>query len=113
MIKKRKELKKKELEKRKLEKEKLKPTSNIDNINMMIDVKINLDKMSIRFLDDSSKYLIPLLNIETSQILVRFIQNSNTDSVENISNLLLESISKKQVPLSDYDINELVNGNLF
>ena len=73
----------------------------------MIDVKINLDKMSIRFLDDSSKYLIPLLNIETSQILVRFIQNSNTDSVENISNLLLESISKKQVPLSDYDINEL------
>ena len=107
LLKKKKELKKIEEEKKKLEKEKIKPTSNIDGINNMIDVKVILDKLSIRFLDDSGKYLIPLLNIETSQTIVKYIQNSDTDSVENISNLILESISKKEVPLSDYDINGL------
>ena len=107
MLKKKKMLKEIEMEKNKSEKKEQKPTSNLDDINNMIDVKIILDKTSIRFLDDSSKYLIPLLNIETSQTIVNYIQNSNTDSVENISNLILESISKKQVPLSDYDIKEL------
>ena len=51
--------------------------------------------------------MIPLLNIEANQIIFKYIQNSNTDSVENISNLILESITKKEVPLSDYDIKGL------
>ena len=107
MLKRKKELKRIEEEKKKLEKEEKKPTTNIDNINNMIDVKVTLEKSSIRFLDDSGRYLIHLLDIETSQTLIQYIQNSNSDSVENISNLILESISRKQVPLSDYDINEL------
>ena len=105
MLKKRKLRIKEEKEKEKTEQQK--PTSNIDDINNMIDVKLILDKISIRFLDDSGRYLIPLLNIETNQTLIKYIQNSNTDSVENISNLILESISKKEVLLSDYDINGL------
>ena len=107
MLKRKKELQKIEEEKKKLESKQKKPTSNLDNINNMIDVKVVLEKTSVRFLDDSGRYLIPLLNIETSQTLIQYIQNSNSDSVENISNLILESISRKQVPLSDYDINEI------
>ena len=107
LLKKKKRLKQLELEKKNPDKKEQKPTTNLDEINNMIDVKIILDKISIRFLDDSGKYLIPLLNIDTSQTIIKYIQNSNSESVENISNLLLESISKKQVPLSDYDINEL------
>ena len=107
LLRKKKKLKEIEKQKKKLEKEQIKPTFNTDNINNMIDVKVILDKTSIRFLDDSGTYLIPLLNIDTSQTIVKFIQNSNTDSVENISNLILESISRKKVPLSEYDINGL------
>ena len=107
MLKRRKKKIKEEKEQEKIEKEQEKPTSNIDDFNNMIDVKVNLDKIAIRFLDDSGRYLIPLLNIEANQIIVKYIQNSNPDSVENISNLILESICKKEVPLSDYDINGL------
>jgi hypothetical protein len=71
----------------------------------MKDIKVIFDKISIKFLDDSDNYLIPLLNIEASQTLYRLLFNSDTDSVENISNLLLESISRKEVPLEYYDIN--------
>ena len=110
----------KELEKQKLmekkirikeEKEKEKESSkiinNTDGINNMKDIKVIFDKISIKFLDDSDNYLIPLLNIEASQTLYRLLFNSDTDSVENISNLLLESISRKEVPLEYYDINGL------
>ena len=107
LLRKKKKLKEIEKQRKKLEKEQIKPTFNTDNINNMIDVKVILDKTSIRFLDDSGTYLIPLLNIDTSQTIVKFIQNSNTDSVENISNLILESISRKKIPLSYYDINGL------
>ena len=106
-----KELEKKKLQEKKTkikeEKESNKIINNTDGINYMKDIKVIFDKISIKFLDDSSNYLIPLLNIEASQTIYKLILNSDTDSVENISNLILESISRKEVPLEDYDINGL------
>ena len=103
----RKKLKKEEEQKKLMEEKTIKPFCNIDDINYMIDVKVTLDKTCIRFLDDSGLYLIPLLNIEANKTLIKYIQNSNSDCVENISNLILESIARKEVPLEEYDINGL------
>ena len=97
--------KKKELQEEKSKQAKV--VNNTDNLNYMMDVKLVFEKFSFKFLDDSGTYLIPLLNIETKEILIKYITNSNTDSVENISNLILESISRKEIPLKDYDINGL------
>ena len=72
-----------------------------------MDVKLTFQKFSFQFLDDSGEYLIPLLNIETKNILIKYITNSNLDSVENISNLILESVARKEVLLKDYDIKSL------
>ena len=94
---------KKELEKQKI----MKVKTNIEGINNMIDVKVAFEKLSFKYLDDSGAYLVPLLNIESHDILINYIQNSNPDSVENISNLIYESISRKEIDLKDYDINGL------
>ena len=101
--------KNKKLKKRIKEKieNKIKVPTNIDEINNMIDVKVTFEKLSFKYFDDSGAYLIPLLRIESHNILTHFIQNSNPDSVENISNLILESISRREIPLKDYDINGL------
>ena len=99
------EQKKKELQEEKAKQ--LKTVTNTDGINNMMDVNVVFSKFSFKFMDDSGMYLVPLLNIETKEILIRYIQNSNTDSVENISNLILESISRKEIPLEQYDINGL------
>ena len=97
--------KKKELVEQKLKQVQAK--TNIDDINYMMSVKVIIDKTSFKFMDDTGEYLIPLLSIDITQVLVRYIQNSNTDSVENVSNLILESISRKSIPLEEYDINGL------
>ena len=99
------EKKKKELQEEKAKQGKI--VYNTDNLNNMMDVKLIFEKFSFKFLDDSGAYLIPLLNIETREILIKYITNSNTDSVENISNLILESISRKEISLENYDINGL------
>ena len=99
-----------EKKKRELQEEKakqIKVINNTDGINNMMDISLVFSKFSFKFLDDSGLYLIPLLNIETREILIKYITNSNTDSVENISNLILESISRKEIPLKEYDINGL------
>ena len=85
----------------------MKVKTNIEGINNMIDVKVAFEKLSFKYLDDSGAYLVPLLNIESHDILINYIQNSNPDSVENISNLIYESISRKEIDLKDYDINGL------
>ena len=97
-------------EKKKLEEErakKIKVVNNTDGLNSMIDVNVTFENLSFKYLDDSGSYLIPLLNIESHDILIKYIQNSNPDSVENISNLILETISRKEIPLKEYDINGL------
>ena len=99
------EKKKKELQEEKAKEAKV--ICNTDNLNNMMDVKLTFQKFSFQFLDDSGAYLIPLLNIETKEILIKYITNSNPDSVENISNLILESIARKEIPLEEYDINGL------
>ena len=91
-------------EKKDKEKEDNKIIINTEGINNMKDIKVIFDKISVKFLDDSDNYLIPLLNIEASQMIFKLILNSNPDSVENISNLILESISRKEVRIEDYDI---------
>ena len=98
---------KKKKEEKEKENESNKIIKNTDGINYMKDIKVIFDKISVKFLDDSDNYLIPLLNIEASQTIYRLLFNSDSDSVENISNLILESISRKEVPLEDYDINGL------
>ena len=82
----------------------LKVITNIDGINNMMDIKVKFEKLSFKYMDDSGIYLIPLLSIDVHDILVSFIQNSNPDSIENISNLILESVARKEIPLKDYDI---------
>ena len=103
-----KEEKKHKIQKNKeLEEEKqkqLKVITNIDGINNMMDIKVKFEKLSFKYMDDSGNYLIPLLSIDAHDILVSFIQNSNPDSIENISNLILESVARKEIPLKDYDI---------
>ena len=105
------EMEKKLKEKQKKESDekqnKMKVISNTDGINNMMDVKVTFEKLSFKYLDDSGAYLIPLLNIESHDVLINYIQNSNPDSVENISNLIYESISRKEVELEGYDINGL------
>ena len=100
-----KEQKKKELQEEKAKQ--VKVVNNTDNLNYMMDIKLVFEKLSFKYFDDSGIYLTPLLNIETREIMIRYITNSNTDSVENISNLILESVAKKEIPLEEYDINGL------
>ena len=80
---------------------------NIEEINNTIDLKINIEKILVKIIDDSGYYLQSLLNIELRLPLIKFILNSNNDSVKNISNLLVESISRKEIPLKNYDIKDL------
>ena len=101
-----KEKKKKQLEAEERQNQ-IKVKTNIEGLNNMMDIKVKFEKLSFKYLDDSGVYLVPLLNIESHDISVNFIQNSNPDSVENISNLILESISRKEIELKDYDINGL------
>ena len=99
-----------EKQKKELQEEKAKQVkviNNTDDLNNMMDVKLIFEKFSFQFLDDSGEYLIPLLNIETKNILIKYITNSNPDSVENISNLILESVARKEVLLKHYDIKSL------
>ena len=76
-------------------------------MNNTFDVKINIEKTLIKIIDDSEDYLQPLLNIELKEPPIKFILNTNSDSVENISNLLYESIYRKELSLKDYDIKNL------
>ena len=76
-------------------------------MNNTVDVKINMEKALIKIIDDSGNYLEPLLNIEFRETPIRFILNTNSDSVINISNLLVESISRKEIPIKNYDIKSL------
>ena len=95
------------------EKKKLKKISedkveiNILNMNNTIDVKVNIEKTLIKIIDNSGLYLQPFLNIEFREIPIKFILNTNSDSVDNISNLLVESISHKEIPIYEYDIKYL------
>ena len=84
-----------------------KPEVNILIMNNTFDVNINIEKTLIKIIDDSEDYLQPLLNIELKEPPIKFILNTNSDSVENISNLLYESISRKELSLKDYDIKNL------
>ena len=97
----------KKLKEEKERQDELKVKTNIDDINSMMDVKVMFEKLSFKYLDDSGAYLIPLLNIESHDVLINYISNSNPDSIENISNLILESISRTEIELKDYDKNGL------
>ena len=80
---------------------------NILKINNTIDLKIHMEKTLIKIIDDSGQYLQPLLNIEFREPPIKIILNTNSDSVINITNLLLESISRKEISLNNYDIKNL------
>ena len=100
--------KKKKKKKMKLvKKEKNGPQINILKMNNTIDVKINMEKTLIKIIDDSGYYLEPLSNIEFWMPPIRLILNTNSDSVHNISNLLLESISRKEISIKEYDIKNM------
>jgi hypothetical protein len=77
------EMEKKLKEKQKKESDekqnKMKVISNTDGINNMMDVKVTFEKLSFKYLDDSGAYLIPLLNIESHDVLINYIQNNNPD----------------------------------
>ena len=83
------------------------PEINIVEMNNTIDIKINMGKAFIKIIDDSGYYLKPLLNIEFRETPLKFIINTNSDSVINISNLLLESISRKEISINEYDLKNL------
>ena len=84
-----------------------KPKINIVGMNNTIDVKINMEKTLIKIIDDSGYCLQPLLNIEFRFPPIKFVINTNSDSIINISNLLLESISRKEISIREYDIKNL------
>ena len=84
-----------------------KPEINVELMNNTIDLKIHLEKILIKIIDDSGYYLQPLINIEFRTPPIKFILNTNSDSVKNISNLLYESISRKELSLRNYDIKSL------
>ena len=81
--------------------------NNILDMNNTFDIKINMEKILIKILDDSGYCLKPLLNIEFRQPPLKLILNTNSDSVKNISNLLVETISRKELSLQNYDIKNL------
>ena len=80
---------------------------NIVEMNNTIDVKIHMEKTLIKIIDDSGYYLQPLINIEFREPPIKLIINTNSDSVKNITNLLIESISRKEISLKNYDIKGL------
>ena len=84
-----------------------KPEINVELMNNTIDLKIHLEKILIKIIDDSGYYLQPLINLEFRAPPIKFILNTNSDSVKNISNLLYESISRKEISLKNYDIKSL------
>ena len=110
--KKRKRNKKKKKNKKKKNKNKKEndddqPEINIMKLNNTFDVTINLEKALIKIMDDSGYYIQPLLNIEFREPPIKCIINTNSDSVDNISNFLIESISHKEISLNEYDIKNL------
>ena len=91
-----------------------KPEINVELMNNTIDLKIHLEKILIKIIDDSGYYLQPLINVEFRAPPIKFILNTNSDSVKNISNLLYESISRKELSLRNYDIKSLaLYGQIF
>ena len=75
-------------------------TSTFENI---MDVICTIDKVSMRFLDNTSQYISPLLNIEMNKTSFKYISNSNPKGTKNIGFLILESVSQNDIPLKDYD----------
>ena len=106
MIKKRKKRKKKGNEETKKNLEE-KVEINLVKFNNTIDVAINIEKILFKIINNSGYYLQPLINIEFRLPPIHFIINTNSDSVTNINNLLMESISRKEIPINQYEIQNL------
>ena len=78
--------------------------SNLDKMNNMMDIELTLDKICIRLLDNTIPNTTPLLKLEFNKISLKYISNSNPNSTENISNVIVESVSKKEIPFNEYKI---------
>ena len=78
--------------------------SNLDKMNNMMDIELTIDKICIRLLDNTIYNTTPLLKLEYNKISLKYIANSNPNSTENISNVIVESVSKKEIPFNEYKI---------
>jgi hypothetical protein len=78
--------------------------SNLDKMNNMMDIELTLDKICIRLLDNTIPNTTPLLKLEYNKTSLKYISNSNPNSTENISNVIVESVSKKEIPFNEYKI---------
>ena len=99
--------------KRKKEKERSKKNRNdkveinILKMNNTIDIKINIEKILLKIINNIGYYLQPLINVEFRFTPIQLIFNSNSDSVKNINNLLIETISRKEISINEYEIRNL------
>ena len=80
---------------------------NICNFNNQMDILFQMDKISMKFLDNTVMLNTPLLNIESNKISMKYISNSNSRDQDNMANAIVESLTRKNIPISDYNVLNL------
>ena len=87
---------------------------NTSKFHSLMDLICTIDKTSMRFLDNTTQYISPLLNIEMNKTSFKYISNSNPKGTKNIGFVIIESVSQNEIPLKDYDpynLYQYVNAN--
>ena len=72
-----------------------------------MDFTCNVDKISLKFIDNTANMNILLLNIEANKISFKYISNSNSNNVDNLANVLVESLTSSNIDFKEYDLLDL------
>ena len=80
---------------------------NISNFNFQMDILFQMDKISMKFLDNTTMYNTPLLNIESNKISFKYISNSTPRDQDNMANAIVESITHNKISLDEYNVLNL------
>ena len=80
---------------------------NINTYNNQMDFTCNVDKISLKFIDNTANMNILLLNIEANKISFKYISNSNSNNVDNLANVLVESLTSSNIDFKEYDLLDL------
>ena len=80
---------------------------NISNFNSQMDILFQMDKISMKFLDNTTMYNTPLLNIESNKISFKYISNSTPRDQDNMANAIVESITHNKISLDEYNVLNL------
>ena len=80
---------------------------NINSYNNQMDFCCQMDKISLKLIDNTTNLNTPLLNVEANKISFKYISNSNSKDIDNLSNVLVESLTSKSIDIKEYNLLHL------